>query len=238
MAQQWFYSRDGKSRFGPVSSTELRVLAQSGQLLSTDQVWQPGMKQWRPASAIKGLFANPTPTPSIPPPLSFAHPPAAIDSLPADHQNVRPHPSYIGLVFGVIGAGFLIVALFSPLLRHDFEHITLLDFCTKFFLIGIAEEKLFAYVALGLLLFAVVVTLICSICRLYHWLRWSDGLAMTSITICAGRVYLATRARVEKNDDVMALFADWSWGWIMLLAGVLFIFIASLCPRNAYRNFD
>jgi len=58
MASEWFYTRDGKSKAGPVSSAQLLVLARSGQLLPTDMVWKEGMAQWMPASRIKRLFPS------------------------------------------------------------------------------------------------------------------------------------------------------------------------------------
>ena len=58
MAQEWFYTKDGKARLGPVSSAELQALAKSGQLLPTDKICKPGMNQWTAANAVKGLFTN------------------------------------------------------------------------------------------------------------------------------------------------------------------------------------
>lgn len=58
MAQEWFYTRDGKNKIGPISSTELRSLAKSGELWTTDMVFKHGTKQWVPAGRIKGLFTN------------------------------------------------------------------------------------------------------------------------------------------------------------------------------------
>ncbi len=57
MDQQWFYTRDGQARFGPVSGSQLHALAQSGRVLPTDAVWTQGMAQWQPATAVTGLFA-------------------------------------------------------------------------------------------------------------------------------------------------------------------------------------
>lgn len=60
MASEWFYTRDNKSKAGPVSSAQLQALAKSGQLKPTDMVWKEGMAKWMPASAIKGLFNQAT----------------------------------------------------------------------------------------------------------------------------------------------------------------------------------
>jgi hypothetical protein len=65
MADEWHYSIQGK-RVGPVGATELKRLADSGQLSPTDLVWKEGLQNWVAASNVKGLFAN---KPAVPPPL-------------------------------------------------------------------------------------------------------------------------------------------------------------------------
>jgi tetratricopeptide (TPR) repeat protein len=60
---------------GPVSSSELKGMAASGQLRPDDLVWADGMPDWMPASKLKGLFSEvprgivpaPRPVPPIPP---------------------------------------------------------------------------------------------------------------------------------------------------------------------------
>lgn len=59
-AQQWYYRKDN-ARFGPVSSSELKKLAASGELAPTDLLRGIGMSEWVPASKIKGLFSAPKP---------------------------------------------------------------------------------------------------------------------------------------------------------------------------------
>lgn len=67
MSQEWFYTKDGKSKFGPYSPAELKALAKSGVLAATDMVWKQGMTRWTAASTIKGLFGRLTSTPSLVP---------------------------------------------------------------------------------------------------------------------------------------------------------------------------
>jgi hypothetical protein len=55
MSKLWRYKRDGQV-CGPVTSADLRLLADSGALLETDQVCKEGTKTWMPASAVRGLF--------------------------------------------------------------------------------------------------------------------------------------------------------------------------------------
>jgi hypothetical protein len=73
MAEQWFYSNDGR-QLGPVSEAALRELAAQGQLLPTDLVWTEGMSSWVPAASARGLFpaggaAAPAATASMPDPV-------------------------------------------------------------------------------------------------------------------------------------------------------------------------
>jgi hypothetical protein len=51
----WYYTKDGKQQ-GPVSSSQLRQLAQSGQLLPTDMVFKEGGTEWKLASSVSNLF--------------------------------------------------------------------------------------------------------------------------------------------------------------------------------------
>ena len=74
MANQWFYLKNS-ARFGPVTDTELRQLALSGQISASDKIWKEGMQDWSDAGNLKGLFKQPPPlqknpnTPPPPPPL-------------------------------------------------------------------------------------------------------------------------------------------------------------------------
>jgi hypothetical protein len=66
MSTEWFYTKDGE-QLGPVSSKQLSQLAASGELQPTDLVWKEGAPDWKPASIVKGLFAETTtPPPPVP----------------------------------------------------------------------------------------------------------------------------------------------------------------------------
>ena len=54
----WYYAKGGE-RLGPVSSAQLRQMAQAGELLPTDMVFKEGGTQWAPASTISNLFPAP-----------------------------------------------------------------------------------------------------------------------------------------------------------------------------------
>jgi hypothetical protein len=50
----WYYA-DGERQQGPVAADELRRLVEIGEIKPSDLVWQPGMQDWVPAQAIRGL---------------------------------------------------------------------------------------------------------------------------------------------------------------------------------------
>jgi len=62
MASQWFYELMGE-RIGPVSSVELRNLAQRGTISTETPIATAPNGPWVPASQVKGLFAAPNGTP-------------------------------------------------------------------------------------------------------------------------------------------------------------------------------
>ncbi len=76
----WHFTQNGQQA-GPVTWTQLRQRATSGQLLATDMVWKNGMAAWAAASTINDLFPKPTSAP--PPPLPPVPTSAAPPSLPA-----------------------------------------------------------------------------------------------------------------------------------------------------------
>jgi hypothetical protein len=53
----WYYTKNGQQQ-GPVTSAQLRQLAQSGDLQPTDMVFKEGGSQWVAASTIANLFAS------------------------------------------------------------------------------------------------------------------------------------------------------------------------------------
>ena len=84
MPTEWYYQSGGE-RCGPVSGGELKALAQSGQLLPTDLIWKEGKSDWRPASNVKGLFADSHRSQVEPPPL-----PTSPRAIPHDKLNKTP----------------------------------------------------------------------------------------------------------------------------------------------------
>lgn len=57
MADQWYFTKDGK-RTGPVSVSEIQKLASNKSLDPQDMVWKNGMAKWVPANSIPGIFPN------------------------------------------------------------------------------------------------------------------------------------------------------------------------------------
>ncbi|RMG00144.1 MAG: DUF4339 domain-containing protein, partial [Planctomycetota bacterium] len=56
---EWYYAKNNE-RFGPVTSAELKQLAEANQLGPDDLVWREGMSDWVPARRVKGLFPTGT----------------------------------------------------------------------------------------------------------------------------------------------------------------------------------
>ena len=61
MTQEWYYTTDGQTHLGPVSTDELKRLARSGKLAPTDMVQMAGVPKWVPAAKVKGLFDGAVP---------------------------------------------------------------------------------------------------------------------------------------------------------------------------------
>lgn len=88
MAEMWYYTRDGKA-MDPVSTPELKQLAQEGLLKPTDLVWHDGMPAWAPASKIRGLFGEASSLQVIPAPTARADEPEAQEDLPRRARHAR-----------------------------------------------------------------------------------------------------------------------------------------------------
>ncbi|MGO9110541.1 MAG: DUF4339 domain-containing protein, partial [Thermoguttaceae bacterium] len=86
MADQWYYSRQGQ-QCGPVTPEQLKQLAATGQLQSTDLVWKQGMAGWVAASEIKGLLLETTAHQTIPAPPP---PPVSQEAPSMPHLAVPP----------------------------------------------------------------------------------------------------------------------------------------------------
>ena len=85
MAEQWYYAKNNETH-GPVSSSELRQLAQDGKLTPTDHIWKQGMIDWVPADRVKGLFVEKetASTPSPPSPTSSPSPQPVVSQSSTD----------------------------------------------------------------------------------------------------------------------------------------------------------
>jgi len=62
---EWYYARGNKQQ-GPVSSAQLKQLAQRGDLSPEDLVWREGMGEWIAAAKVKGLFEGEVAVPPRP----------------------------------------------------------------------------------------------------------------------------------------------------------------------------
>jgi len=85
MASQWFYQLMGE-QIGPVSSTELRNLAQRGMISTETQIANAPNGPWVPAARVKGLFAAPN---GMPPSTPVTQPPP----VPCHNDVAQDEPS-------------------------------------------------------------------------------------------------------------------------------------------------
>lgn len=105
----WYYAK-GNRQLGPVSSTELKQLAESGQLVADDLVWREGMVEWIAADKVKGLFDASAEEPSgvESPPVQSS--PAAASSgfapLPTEPQADGPRRHAFDMLIELIRRQF------------------------------------------------------------------------------------------------------------------------------------
>jgi hypothetical protein len=88
MAKDWYYTKDGE-RFGPVTARQLKSIADSGELQSTDLVWNSEMPDWKTAKSVTGLFETTgRPTAMQPSPVSsnVEHRPPVLASTSPTNQ--------------------------------------------------------------------------------------------------------------------------------------------------------
>jgi hypothetical protein len=99
MSTEWHYSKN-EQQYGPISSTDLKGLAEAGEIGPDDLVWNSSLTEWVPAQRVKGLVfatapmaaAEVAPPAAIPVQASAAAPVMASPVLtyqsPADSQPV------------------------------------------------------------------------------------------------------------------------------------------------------
>lgn len=134
---EWYYTHDGQ-QFGPLSWSQFRQLAASGQLRRTDMVWKNGMQGWAPASIVADLFLdNPSSGTSLIPGMHnqrFAIVVAAGVGMLATFLPWFYVP-IIGSVSGTTGAaGWITLVLFIPAMvraLHSGRFATSWPFATR-----------------------------------------------------------------------------------------------------------
>jgi hypothetical protein len=95
MSKQWHYSING-TKSGPVTSQELAELAKTGHLKPSDLIWKEGLKEWKTAVSVKGLFPlNPPELPkSEPPPIPNKDRPPVPVATKAEAEPENTLPDY------------------------------------------------------------------------------------------------------------------------------------------------
>jgi hypothetical protein len=83
----WYYAKEGRQH-GPVSSSQLRQMAQSGELLPEDLVFKEGSSNWIAASTVQGLFPSErVASRAAPPPSSRPEPTGGSFSFEAADED-------------------------------------------------------------------------------------------------------------------------------------------------------
>ncbi len=96
----WYYAVDDQEH-GPVTSAQLKSLAEAGKLKPDDLVWREGLDDWKPAREVSGLFAGgqkaaPRTTEPAAPPPSAASPITAPARSPAEKPTAVPKLEPVG----------------------------------------------------------------------------------------------------------------------------------------------
>jgi hypothetical protein len=123
MSASWYYAHGNQQR-GPVSLDDLRILLASGQLATTDLVWQEGMANWAAVRTIPELApasAAKAPGGSVPPAIpraaaeaggsAPASPAAAIDIGACLNRAWDLYMKDFGALFGVTALMLLLNAI-------------------------------------------------------------------------------------------------------------------------------
>src|SRR5262249_1444406 len=102
-APEWYYIHDGE-RVGPVTVGRLRRRTRRGQIRPDDLVWKPGLRNWKPAAQIVGLFPRRDPvTPATQVPARGPNPARPGGGPPARREEHGPprSPSRLWLLASV-----------------------------------------------------------------------------------------------------------------------------------------
>ena len=98
MSNNWYYVKSGQ-RFGPISSRQLRELAERHAIAGGDLVWKEGLKDWIPASKVEGLLPErASKSPSLFQGSFEAGKPAALADCSAPKNSVWENPYLIGVL--------------------------------------------------------------------------------------------------------------------------------------------
>lgn len=113
MSKQWFYSRGGADKQGPVPEEQIKQLVAGGTLKSSDLVWSEGMADWATIgsqSEFQAPMASAAPAPAASTPasavLARASQPTSFPSaaMPGDvPDGMLGWMTFVGVVFIIMG---------------------------------------------------------------------------------------------------------------------------------------
>jgi S1-C subfamily serine protease len=85
MTARWYYTSDGKTRFGPFSLEQMHERARTGELQRSHMACREGAAKWTPAGTIAELFPQAAPVAAVPQPAAGAEPVA--EEEPAQRED-------------------------------------------------------------------------------------------------------------------------------------------------------
>jgi hypothetical protein len=95
MSIEWYFMKDGM-KHGPISSKQLKQLADSGKIQPTDLIWKQGFSDWRPAAVLTVLF-DPTANRAVEPDHSQENMSVDTSCKKPGYSKVK-RSAYIGLL--------------------------------------------------------------------------------------------------------------------------------------------
>ena len=138
MSDQWFIVRDGAEQ-GPINSTQLKSLADDGQLTPADQIRRGDMQHTVRAEKVKGLFVAPE--------LSLALPPQSVVEVASENERrgwgrFVPESALIKISKPIVAVGITAGVFVAMLLMNICLSLVLVTICAALVYYDAASNKI------------------------------------------------------------------------------------------------
>lgn len=143
MEKMWHYVKDGTERLGPIPESELRALANTGQIQPGDLVWCEGMADWVPYETAPGLSgaapvaAHPAQAGAAPASASYGHAPAGGTGGHGVPPGLAGWLKFVG-VFTLVGSVLMFICGIAVLIGGAFapRMLVALGFYALIYIVG------------------------------------------------------------------------------------------------------